>query len=196
MVISAELGSVAGCSDTAFGICSSLQFMTLSQRHAGECAVLAEHPEGSAIVRTSAVFGLARSRSRDGNFISKCVDAARKTGRLEVAVENTLSPTYAADLASALIRLLGLPNFFPGVYHLTNEGTCSWFELAQYAVRELKIACKLIPVDRGSRSGDMLRPRQSVMANTRAAALGLRLPAWQDAVSRYLAAIEPRGGAA
>ncbi|MFY9314138.1 MAG: dTDP-4-dehydrorhamnose reductase [Burkholderiales bacterium] len=155
-------------------------------RRAGECAALAEYPEGTAVVRTSAVFGTAYSRSRDGNFISKCVAAARKTGRLEVAVENTFSPTYAGDLAAALLRLIGLPGFFPGVYHLTNEGACSWFELAGYAVRALKIDCHLTPVDRGSRTGDMLRPRQSVLANTRAAALGVRLPAWQDAVSRYV----------
>jgi dTDP-4-dehydrorhamnose reductase len=157
-------------------------------RRAGECAVLAEHPQGTAVVRTSSVFGTAHSRSRDGNFISKCVAAARETGRLEVAVENTISPTYAADLAGALLRLIGLPGFFPGVYHLTNEGACSWFELAQFAIRELKITCDLVAVNRGSRTGDMLRPMQSVLANTRAAALGVRLPHWQDAASRYLSA--------
>lgn len=165
-------------------------------RRAGECAALAEHAEGAAIVRTSAVFGVARSRSRDGNFITKCVETARKTGRLEVAVENTISPTYAADLAAALLKLIGLPTFFPGVYHLTNEGTCSWFELARYAIQELKIKCDIVPVDRGSCSGAMLRPRQSVLSNTRAAALGVRLPAWEDAVSRFLAAADPRAGSA
>ena len=155
-------------------------------RLAGECAARAELGDAAVTVRTSAVFGTAHSRSRDGNFITKCVAQARKSGRLEVASENTISCTYAADLAAALLRLIALPGALSGVYHLTNEGTCSWFELAQYAIRKLNIPCDVAAVDRGSRSGDMLRPRQSALRNIRAAALGVRLPAWQDAVLRYL----------
>ena len=74
----------------------------------------------------------------------------------------------------------------PGLYHLVNEGECSWYELTAAIVEIMRLPAKVIPVDRGGRSGSMRRPLYSVLGNNRARDLGVVLPPWRDALERYL----------
>jgi dTDP-4-dehydrorhamnose reductase len=69
-----------------------------------------------------------------------------------------------------------------------NEGECTWYDFTVSIYQYLGTKMQVRPVDRGGRSNSMRRPLYSVLANTRARALGITLPHWKDALKRYLEA--------
>lgn len=155
-------------------------------RLAGERAALSTAPAGAIVIRTCGLYGLSGARSKGGNFVDKRVQDARTATSLEMGCDQVVSPTFTGDLADALLRLLEHPARAPGVYHLANEGACTWFDFTRAIYEELALPVKVIPVDRGGRSGDMRRPVYSALGNQRARALGIVLPPWRDALRRYL----------
>ena len=108
-----------------------------------------------------------------------------------MACEQVISPTSTADLSRAVFELIASPGAAPGIYHLVNEGACSWYEFTCEIVRIVGVPVEVVPVDRGGRSGDMRRPLYSALANTRAKALGVALRPWKEAVAAYLRAKYP-----
>jgi dTDP-4-dehydrorhamnose reductase len=162
-------------------------------RLAGEFAARSAAPSRGVIIRTCGLYGTSGARSKGGNFVDRRVTDGRAGSRLEMAADQTVSPTSTADLADAVLRLLAHPRLLPGVYHLANEGQCTWYELTRAIFDLMGFATELVPVDRGGRTGDMRRPRCSALANTKAAALGITLPHWRDALARYLNAKYPAG---
>jgi dTDP-4-dehydrorhamnose reductase len=160
---------------------------------AGELLCALEDP-GALIIRTCGVYGGAGgSRAKRGNFVLTMLREARTKPALEVSSEQIVSPTYAADLADATLALIARrPE--GGLYHLVNEGRCSWAEFAAAIVACAGGSMKIVPVDRGGQSGAARRPRFSALANVRAAALGVTLPPWEDGLRRYVATLrEPPG---
>jgi dTDP-4-dehydrorhamnose reductase len=112
---------------------SPLQMYGVS-RLAGEHAALATAPEHSVVIRTCGLYGRAGSRSRGGNFVDKRLAEARAGKRIEMASEQTVSPTATQDLSRAVLSLIGHARLAPGIYHLVNEGACSWYELTREIV--------------------------------------------------------------
>ena len=155
-------------------------------RLAGEHAALSAAPEHAIIVRTCGLYGESGARSKGGNFVDGRVADLRAGRALEMAMEQIVSPTSTEDLAKALWALVAHPKAGPGIYHLVNEGQCSWYELTVAIGELLGLGAKVAPVDRQGRSGAMRRPLYSVLANRRARALGVVLPPWRDALARYL----------
>jgi dTDP-4-dehydrorhamnose reductase len=124
------------------------------------------------------------------NFVTKILAGAEKYGALKVAADEFGNPTYAPDLAQAIIRLVSTGQY--GIYHLTNAGFCSRHEFASAIMRlagkpDLPIAPIL--------SADWPRPSKpplhAVLANTAAAALGITLRPWQEAVAEYVGLLTP-----
>ncbi len=157
-----------------------------ASKRAGELAAL-EAWEGTYIIRTCGLYGPQGSRSRGGNFIDKRLAEAAMAEVLEVGSDLICTPTYAADLAAAVLDLMLVPGLAPGVYHLTNEGQCSWAEFTRAGFEAAGVRTKVEAVDRGGDYGRIRRPPYSVLANKRARALGITLPSWTDALERYLA---------
>jgi len=155
-------------------------------RLAGENAALATAPEHAVVVRTCGLYGASGARSKGGNFVdSRAADA--RTGRtIEMAMEQTVAPTSTHDLSRAVLALAEHPKLTPGLYHLVNEGQCSWYELTVAIVEILGLPSKVIPVDRGGATGEMRRPFYSVLANHRAKALGVSMRPWRTALEDYL----------
>ena len=106
---------------------------------------------------------------------------------LDMGCDQTVCPTSTEDLSKAVYDLVAKPSV-GGIYHLVNEGECSWYEFTVSIYKYLGIEIQVNPVDRGGRSDSMRRPLYSVLANTRASALGVTLPHWKDALQRYLGA--------
>jgi dTDP-4-dehydrorhamnose reductase len=131
------------------------------------------------VVRTAWIY------APDGNnFPRKIVAAADRLGTLRVVDEEFGNPTYAPDLASALIQLAHSRRF--GIYHLTNQGACSRYE---WACEILRLSGRgQIPITPIA-AREWVRPTQpplrAILANTAAAALGIRLRPWQEALSDY-----------
>lgn len=155
-------------------------------RLAGEQAILAAAPEHSFVIRTCGLYGLSGAVSKGGNFVDKRIADAHTVHELSMGCDQTVTPTYTEDLAEAVLKLIEHHHALPGIYHLVNEGTCTWFEFTQAIYQLMDMDIKLIPVDRGGLSGKMRRPLYSVLANTRAQNLGIRLPHWRDALKRYV----------
>lgn len=156
-------------------------------RLAGECAAVAVAPEHAVVVRTCGLYGRTGARSKGGNFVDGRVADARAGRRIEMSSEQVISPTSTDDLSRAMFALLASPRLAPGIYHLVNEGECSWYQFTCEIVRLLGTPTEVVPIDRGGRTGDMRRPLYSVLANTKANALGVKLRPWREALAAYLA---------
>ena len=155
---------------------------------AGEKAVRDAMASGRFfIVRTSWVFGV-----HGRNFIRTILGLAKTRDALTVVDDQVGSPTYTADLAELLADMVGSEKF--GVYHATNEGICSWAELAAEAIRLRGLRTKVTPVSSDMYPTKAVRPKNSRLSKTSLDRGGFhRLPDWKDAVKRYLAELEAIG---
>lgn len=161
-----------------------LQIYGLSKL-AGEYIAL-NYSSKSIVIRTCSVHGGKEgSHSKKGNFALNILKQAQIQETIEVASEQIVSPTYSVDLAKATLDLLKHQGI-NGVYHLVNEGYCSWAELAAFVVDLKGLKAKIVPVDKRGMAGKLKRPLFSALSNTRARKLGIVLPSWQDAFQRYI----------
>jgi dTDP-4-dehydrorhamnose reductase len=133
------------------------------------------------ILRTSWLFG-----GNGPNFIRTIVGMARKGLPLRVVNDQKGSPTYSKDLAAHTLKMLDAG--CRSTYHLTNSGSCTWFELASKAVEWAGIAgVSIAPVSTSEFPRPAPRPANSVLANARL--LKNRLPpmrSWQEAAQEYI----------
>jgi dTDP-4-dehydrorhamnose reductase len=160
-------------------------------RLAGENAAMAELPERAVVIRTCGLYGRSGAASKGGNFVDKVLDLAREQPAIEMSSDQTVTPTSTDDLSRAVLSLVVHPGMGPGIYHLVNEGECTWYEFTRAFVEFAGLKTEVRPVDRGGRTGDMRRPLYSVLANTRARALGITLSPWRAALEAYLRAKYP-----
>lgn len=147
---------------------------------AGELAVREAYP-ASLIVRTAWVYG-----PPTGGFPGKIMSAARQRESLSVVTDEVGSPTYTVDLARGLIGLAQAGA--TGLFHLAGSGACSRYELAAEAVRLAGLEVELLETTSDAFPTKAARPAYSVMDCGKAAALGVVLPDWRDALERYVAA--------
>lgn len=163
-------------------------------RLAGELAALAAYPEGTVIVRTCGLYGRSGARSKGGNFVDKRLEDAKVQAKIEMGCDQVVVPTSTDDLSRAVWQLLAHPRSGAGIYHLVNEGECSWYEFTKAIFESAGLDVEVVPVDRRGLSGDMRRPLYSVLTNVRAKDLGIKLPHWRDALERYLEAAAADSG--
>jgi dTDP-4-dehydrorhamnose reductase len=160
-------------------------------RLAGEHAALATAGERAVVIRTCGLYGRSGAKSKGGNFVDGRVADARAGKRIEMASEQVVTPTSTDDLSRAVHALIAHPKLASGIYHLVNEGQCSWYEFTGTIVEILGLHAEIVPVNFGGRTAGMRRPLYSVLANTRARALGITLRPWRDALEAYLRAKYP-----
>ena len=145
--------------------------------------------EAHVVVRSSGLYGVAGSAGKGGNFVETMLRLARDGKDIQVVDDQVLTPTYTADLAAAIARLVAVdpPG---GVYHLTSGGACSWYEFAQKIFVLCGLTPRLTPVSSQKFGAAARRPSPNgVLANARAAALGLPpLRPWPEALRAYLRA--------
>lgn len=133
------------------------------------------------IVRISWVFGC-----NGKNFIRTMLKLSETHDVLTVVADQIGSPTYTRDLAVLLADMAESDKY--GVYHATNEGTCSWAEFAAEIFRQAGRNVTVMPVPSTAYPTKAVRPKNSRMSKRCLEAAGFsRLPNWQDAVRRYLA---------
>ena len=132
------------------------------------------------IVRISWVFGI-----NGKNFIKTMLNLAKTHDKLTVVNDQIGSPTYTVDLAKLLCDMVQTDKY--GVYHATNEGICSWYDFACEIFKRAGIKINVEPVPSTAFPTKAKRPHNSRMSKKCLDEAGLnRLPAWQDALSRYL----------
>lgn len=155
-------------------------------RLAGELTARATAPEQAVIIRTCGLYGRSGAQSKGGNFVDKRLQDAKSHRVLEMGCDQVVSPTSTDDLSRAVWQLLAHPGAEAGIYHLVNEGECTWYEFTRAIYELAGLEMEVVPVDRGGISGTMRRPLYSVLGNGRARSYGIVLPHWRDALARYL----------
>ena len=146
---------------------------------AGEHAVHAAYAY-ALIVRTAWVFG-----ENGANFPTKILDLAERMPTLKVVTDEIGSPTYTIDLAEGIIGLVEARAH--GIYHLAGAGSCSRFELAQAVLELAGMDNAIEPVLAAQLPARAARPANSVLDCAKAAALGVTMPPWRDALERFIA---------
>ena len=122
----------------------------------------------------------------NGNhFPAKIIAAADRGQALRVVDDEVGNPTYAPDVATALAALIETGRY--GVYHLVNEGTASRFAWAQAVLQATgRDHVPLSPIGLDEWPRPAPPPRHAVLANQAAAALGVALRPWEDALAEAL----------
>lgn len=146
---------------------------------AGETAVC-QTLDRSYIVRTAWLFGLGGV-----NFPSKITAAADQQGALRIVHDEFGNPSYAPDVAVAIAQLVESGRY--GIYHLVNRGYASRFEFARSVLQATgRGHIPLTPIAQAEWPRPALPPRHAVLINQAAAALGIELRPWQEAVEEYV----------
>jgi dTDP-4-dehydrorhamnose reductase len=143
----------------------------------GETLALAAY-ESTTIIRTSWLYG-----HEGKNFVNNIKKLANHSQEIRVVHDQYGCPTYTKDLGFALIKLLTRP---PGIYHVTNSGSCSWFEFATEIVRLLKSQTVVIPISTEEYGLTTPRPKYSVLSHKKLNANGIFLRNWKDGLQEYL----------
>src|SRR5207253_4270626 len=113
------------------------------------------------VIRTCGLYGIAGSQGKGGNFVETMIAKAKRGDSIQVVNDQVVTPTYTADLARQIARVLPLGRF--GLYHMTNEGSCTWYEFAT-AIFELSgIKGNLRPTTSDAYKAPAIRPAYSVL---------------------------------
>lgn len=120
------------------------------------------------------------------NFLRTMLNLTATRPQLKVVFDQTGTPTYARDLAEAILVVVGHP--VPGTYHYSNEGVCSWYDfarmIAEYAGRT---ACDIQPCHSNEFPSPVRRPAYSVLDKTKVKeTFGLEIPYWTDSLKRCI----------
>ncbi len=142
---------------------------------------IAEHLEQFLIVRTSWLYGV-----HGRNFVEAILKQAEVKDRLQVVHDQVGSPTYVPDLSQALLNLLAADSI--GIVHVSNSGSCSWFEFSKKILElsgEKDIAVDPIPFLKVNWSAP--RPVNSVLSCERYFRItGEHMRSWEEGLKGYL----------
>lgn len=152
---------------------------------AGEKYALLHH--GSMIIRTSWLYS-----SFGNNFVKTILSHAREKESLKVVYDQVGTPTYAADLAGAIMKIVSgvIRNQFAlnaGIYNYSNEGVCTWFDFATEIIKEAGLPCIINPVLSSEFRQIAKRPSYSVMDKTKIREnYGLTIPHWRTSLLKCI----------
>jgi dTDP-4-dehydrorhamnose reductase len=138
------------------------------------------------IIRLAALFGKpAVSKDAKRGFFDFILEKGKKGEVRKVVDEETTRLTYAPDLARKTKEIIDAKKPF-GIYHVTNNGCCSWYEAAVELYKQAKIKTEIIPVTRSEFPTSAKRPLYSVLLNTKLNPMR----DWKDALKEYLKGIK------
>jgi dTDP-4-dehydrorhamnose reductase len=150
---------------------------------AGEQLVMQAN-ERHLVVRSAGLYGTATSR-KGWTFPELMLNKARTDGFVRVVTDQVLSPTFTADLAQKTKELI--EHYALGLFHLTNDGECSWFEFARGAFDLAGVDVEMEPVDSAQFQQRARRPAYSALDTARLEKAGLRpMRPWEEALKDYL----------
>jgi dTDP-4-dehydrorhamnose reductase len=136
-------------------------------------------------IRTCGLYGAAGSQGKGGNFVQTMLAKGRRGDAIRVVDDQEVTPTYTLDLAHQIALLLPAEQF--GLFHMTNEGSCTWFAFARTIFELAGIDANLTPTTSDAYVTPAIRPRYSVLENARLKQLGLnQMRHWRDALVAYL----------
>lgn len=145
----------------------------------------------SMIIRTSWLYS-----SFGKNFVKTIIRLAAERKELNVVDDQQGSPTYAGDLAEAILTIIvkiesGTADFIPGIYHYSNEGSCSWYSFAKAIKKEKQLDVIINPVSTEEFQTKAYRPAYSVLRKEKIKKIyGLEIPKWKKSLKKCLRIID------
>jgi len=153
--------------------------------------------EGEQVLRTncpeSVILRTAWLYSPFGNnFVKTMIRLGKEKEKLPVVFDQVGTPTYAGDLAKALMQIVVASekdHFVPGIFHFSNEGVCSWYD---FTVSIHKIAgittCQVYPIETKDYPAKAARPAYSVLNKSKIKAVyGITIPHWETSLAACIA---------
>lgn len=152
----------------------------------GEELLMRQNPH-SIILRTSWLYS-----EFGNNFCKTMLHLGKEKDKLQVVFDQIGTPTYAEDLASAIMHIItssGTDNkhFVPGIYHFSNEGVASWYDFAKAIFEIQGIPCNVEPVTSKVFPTKATRPHYSVLEKSKIKTIfEVDVPYWRDSLKRCL----------
>ena len=144
----------------------------------GETALLALAPE-SIIIRTAWLYS-----DTGHNFVKTILALAEKQNEIRVVCDQIGTPTYARDLAEAVLAVLKSHQWVAGIYHFTDEGAASWYDFAKAILRIAGKKTRVVPIPTEDYPTLAQRPAYSILDRSRIkATYGVEIPHWEDALA-------------
>ncbi len=155
-----------------------------STKRDGEEALLGICPD-AVVVRTAWLYS-----EYGNNFVKTMLRLGSEREELRVVSDQVGSPTYAADLATALLAILeqdGQGRHQPGIYHFTDEGVCSWYDFAVKIIGLAGLKARVLPVASEEYPTKAVRPHFSVLDKRKIkSAYGLAIPHWEESLRKCM----------
>jgi len=150
-------------------------------KFAGEEALLKICPE-SVIIRTSWLYS-----EFGNNFVKTMLRLGKERDQLYVIYDQVGTPTYAGDLASAMLKIADSKEFVPGVYHFSNEGVCSWYDFTIKIHQLSGTICQIYPIETKDYPTKAARPHYSVLNKSKIkSTYQLVIPHWEESLKKML----------
>ena len=154
-----------------------------STKLAGEEAMKAINPKDSIIIRTSWVYS-----SFGANFVKTMLRLGKERDTLGVIFDQVGTPTYARDLAKAILDILPkIKSEKVEIYNYSNEGVLSWYDFAKEIMKMAKIECKVNPIETKAYPTPAKRPHYSLLNKAKIKeTFTIEIPYWKDGLDACL----------
>ena len=151
-------------------------------KRAGELAVL-ENAKVAIVIRTAWLYS-----AHGNNFVKTMRRLGAERENLNVVDDQIGSPTFAGDLAQAIISILPQINENnKGIYHYTNEGVCSWYDFATEIMNLSGLNCKVNPIPSSAYPTKATRPFYSVLSKEKTKTIfNIEIPQWKESLVKCL----------
>ncbi|MBM3702322.1 MAG: dTDP-4-dehydrorhamnose reductase [Actinobacteria bacterium] len=138
------------------------------------------------IIRLSGLYGYTGCVGKGNiNFVELMIKLAKKEEAIKVVNDQVLTPTSTRDVAEKLYELIQTGNY--GIYHMTNTGSCSWYEFACKIFKLMKLSTGVLPITTEEFGAKARRPKYSVLDNVNLRNIGLKdLRNWKEALKDYI----------
>jgi dTDP-4-dehydrorhamnose reductase len=134
------------------------------------------------VIRTSWLYS-----SHGNNFVKTMLRFSTEKSELRIIADQIGSPTYAADLANAILTIANSQHIKAGIYHYANEGACSWFDFASEIIAQSGNKCKVTPIETKDYPLPAKRPAYSVLSKTKIKQLyNIEIPWWKDSLTKCI----------
>lgn len=153
--------------------------------------LVAENCPAAIIVRTSWVYSV-----HGGNFVKTMLRLMKERESISVVDDQLGSPTYAPDLAVALLTLVVAAvrnpgEWKPGIYHFSNEGITSWYGFASAIAQKIHAACRVLPVPTAAYPTPAKRPSYSGLDKTKIKSVfNVEVPYWENSLDKALVLLQ------
>lgn len=149
----------------------------------GEKALLKINPKNSIIIRTSWMYSEFGS-----NFVKTMLRLSDEKEQIKVVSDQIGSPTYAKDLALAILKIIpAINNEGIQIYHYANKGQCSWFQFAEAVMKIAERNCLILPITSADFKTKAKRPKYSLLNTDKIQnTFNLEIPNWEDSLKECI----------